>query len=357
MKVAVTGANGLIGSNLCRELCRQGFEVCAVVRQTSDLSQIQDLPLTFHNADVTTDAEALKTAFAECRWVFHCAMTFTYDMSAASDLASSASAGTDNVLSAAKLAGVDRVVLTSSSVVFGYSDFPAIVSEQALSADENNTYIAAKIRQLAHARALGKELAIDVVFTCPTITVGGFVTKLGPSNGQIMSYLSDPFRFSFPGGCNVVSARCVAEGHVLVADKGEVGRCYILDGENVTWREFHALVGELAGIGEPGYNLNYTQGYLAASWEELRARFAGRDARIDRAQAAMAGRYYWYQGVETAQLGYQRSHAREALAEALSWLVQSDLCDRNTRSRLLLHRDVYAVRYGRFMDDDTVEVR
>ena len=34
---------------------------------------------------------------------------------------------------------------------------------------------------------------------------------------SIVSYLTDPFGSTFPGGCNLVSARDVAVGHLLIA--------------------------------------------------------------------------------------------------------------------------------------------
>ena len=43
MKVLVTGANGFIGSALCRSLLASGFSVSGLIRETSDTRAIRDL--------------------------------------------------------------------------------------------------------------------------------------------------------------------------------------------------------------------------------------------------------------------------------------------------------------------------
>ena len=52
MSVLVTGANGLLGNNLCRELLAAGHEVRAFVRQNSNLDGLKDLPVQLHYGDV-----------------------------------------------------------------------------------------------------------------------------------------------------------------------------------------------------------------------------------------------------------------------------------------------------------------
>jgi nucleoside-diphosphate-sugar epimerase len=68
MKAAVTGANGFIGSYLCKCLVSKGVEVHAVVRKTSDLSLLKDLVpdlkgIALEYGDVT-DIASLKKTFA-----------------------------------------------------------------------------------------------------------------------------------------------------------------------------------------------------------------------------------------------------------------------------------------------------
>jgi len=164
-------------------------------------------------------------------------------------------------------AGVRRVVLTSSSVVFGHSEAPTILDESRPLAvsDDDNAYVVAKIRQDELTMALGTNLGLEVVSVCPTLSVGPHGSRLGPSNGLILGYLSDPYKATFPGGCNLVSTVDVARGHWLAAQSGTAGSRYILGSENLSWAAVHGLIAELAGVAPPRMKLGHGLSFLAAA--------------------------------------------------------------------------------------------
>ncbi len=348
MRALVTGANGLIGANLVRELLQRGVDVRGLVRTSSDLSALEGLTLELHRAELGGDIGPLETAADGCDFVFHTAMHFTYDRSREADLDVAAERGTRQVIEAAARTGVRRVVLTSSSVIFGYraegqcSDESCVLVE----ADGRNHYVDAKVRQNELAFELGERLGVEVVAVCPTVVLGPHGSRLGPSNGLIIAYLSDPFRCTYPGGCNLVSSADVANGHWLAATRGEPAQHYILGSENLTWRAVHGLIAELAGVPGPRFELNHSLSYLAATLEELHALVERRAPLGNRDQAGMVGRYYWYTHDRAAAIGYRPRSARIALAEALSWLTTSRHVSRELRAGLRLHDEVYAARWS-----------
>src|SRR5262249_33146347 len=138
--------------------------------------------------------------------------------------------GTESLLEACSRQGVARVGITSSSVVFGYSRAGTDVHEElpVVAAPPEPAYVAAKIAQHRRALMLGEYLGLDIRLACPTMTIGPTSSSLGPSNGMIVAYLSDPFRCTFPGGCNIVAARDVANGHIIIAERGVAGESYLL---------------------------------------------------------------------------------------------------------------------------------
>lgn len=347
MRLAVTGAAGLIGAHVVRTAAAAGVDVRAVVRASSRLDALTGVEVPVLHADVLGPRDALEAAFAGCDTVIHTAATFAYGGDGAA-LHRVATAGTSAVIEAASAVGVRRLVVTSSSVVFGYSDDGSIIDESAGLADPAGqpAYVAAKIAQDHEALALAAARGIDLVLACPTMSVGGIATTLGPSNALIVAYVADATRSTYPGGCNIVSAADVGAAHLLLAERGKPGEHYLLGGENLAWCDIHALIGVLTGVGGPHGEIGARVAGLAAAAEELRARLTGKPALSSREQASMLGRYYWYSHDRAAALGYAPRPAAQALIEAVSWLAASPHISRAQRATMRLADAVQRFRYG-----------
>lgn len=239
--------------------------------------------------------------------------------------------------------------MTSSTVTLGASHGPEVRDETASAAAETgeSEYVNAKIAQERDALEAALRLGVEIVVACPTMSVGPFASRLGPSNGVITSYLADPMRLTWAGGCNIAAVEDVARGHLLLAERGQAGARYVLGGENLTWAEIHGLVADLAGVRAPTAPASAVTCYGVALAEEARAHLTGRPPLATRAQARMVGRYYWYSHARAAALGYRPRPARAALAGALAWLAPSAHVSRETRTGMRLHRDVHAARLAR----------
>lgn len=346
MKALVTGATGLIGFHLVRALAERGHHVRALVRDASRRDTLAGLAATCVVADILGADADLDAACADRDIVFHTAAHFAYAGFSATALHATAVTGTENLLRACARMRVPRVVVTSSSVVFGHGNAPSSIDESAelISGTAESPYVAAKIAQHRRALELADSLKLEILLACPTMTLGPTTSRLGPSNGLIVAYLADPFACTYPGGCNIVAARDVAIGHLLIAEHGTSGESYLLGAENLTWQRIHAAIAELAGVAPPRVELNRTLSYLAATSEELWAALGGRSPLTTREQASMVGRYYWYSHAKAAALGYAPAPARHALIETMSWLAASPHISRETRTGMHLAPDIYRFR-------------
>lgn len=344
MKCLVTGATGVVGSNLVRALLGASYEVRVLVRPVSDLRSLKGLTIERCEGDVLEPAD-VAAAVNGCSVVFHAAAVFAYWGHAAGDQEDLAVRGTQNVLEAARNAGVSRVVITSSSVVLGSSVTRRTLDEGAgFEEPDPSAYTLSKVRQERTAFEVGAELGQDVIAVCPTLAVGPFDYKLSPGNAYIVNYLNDPFRSTFIGGCNIVSARDVGVGHVLAAERGEAGSRYVLGSENLSWREMHEAISDLAGTFGPSLTLNHTASYLAAVAAEVSARLADTKPPVTRDEAKMAARFYWYSHERIAKLGYSPISARQALAEAMVWLLGRSYITDSVVARLKLSPEVVAAQ-------------
>ena len=344
MKAVVTGATGVVGANLVRQLLKAGHDVTVLVRETSNLSHLEGLPLTKVRGDIL-DLASLARAASGCDWLFHAASVFAYGGHRADDLEQIAIEGVTNAVEAAYQMGVGRVILTGSSVVHGSNRRKAVEDEHGhLSEPAPPAYLSVKAHQHAIAFERAVERGVELVTVCPTIVVGPFDARLSPSNASILDYLTDPWKVTFPGGCNIVSARDVARGHILAATAGRPGECYILGSENLEWPAIHSIIADLCGVEGPNFQANHTSSYLTATMWEMMSWVTGKPPKITRDQAKMVGRYYWYSHEKAAALGFSPMPAREALAEAISWLVASPHVSAALRRSLTVSAEVYQAR-------------
>jgi dihydroflavonol-4-reductase len=344
MKALVTGANSLVGANLVRQLLKEGYGVRAFVRPSSDTRSLDGLNTEIVTGDVLDPASMLRAAKG-CQLMFHTAAVFSYFGYKAGTLLKVATEGTINAVEASKKARIKRLILTSSSVVIGSSEQPLVLDEErTMPESDPSEYIISKISQEYAGFRHAKELGVDIVAVCPTLCVGPHDYRLSESNAIIINYLNDPFRSTWPGGCNIVAVEDVAKGHILAARNGKPGERYILGSENLLWREVHKMISDLCGQKGPLMTASHTSSFLAGVTQELISRFTRSRPIVTRTQAKMVGRYFWYSHEKAAELGYAPVSSRQALIKSISWLVASHHVPASLRNTITLSQEVYKER-------------
>jgi dihydroflavonol-4-reductase len=339
VKVAVTGATGLVGGHVAAALRGRGHDVTVLVRRRS--SPPDGYRVVQGDVGSRRDLDQL---LGGMDGLVHCAAPYSYELSA-EELTAAHVKGTRSILEAAAEAGVRRVVVTSSSVTCGSSAGPDVVDEMHRPGWEfMPAYFQAKADQEDLALTFGGVLGLDVVVACPTVVLGGPDRRLVPSNAVLARYLIDPTRSTFPGGCNVVSAPDVGVGHALLLESGQSGARYLLGGQNLRWRELHELVSDLAGVSGPYLEMDAGTARGAAMASELWARLTGSSALVTEEETRTVGRFYWYDHSRAAVLGYAPAGARPTVALALSWLLASSHLPRWVREGLRPSDEVRGAR-------------
>lgn len=191
-EVAVTGANGFIGSHICKRLIDDGFRVRAVVRDASDSSKTAHLVAMGANMSCVTgsltEAGGFDRAFAGCAAVVHtAAVVEVLDSSDAQErIVKPAVAGTKNVVASCRAcASVQRLVMTSS-VAAVQSPLGKPDSHVYTEADWNewssistDAYGFAKTsaEREAWASLKATPAPFDASVICPSVTLGPPLTK------------------------------------------------------------------------------------------------------------------------------------------------------------------------------------
>jgi len=177
MKALITGAGGFIGSHLVEAILREGHPVRALVRYNSQgswghLDALRADPpqgLQVHLGDIT-DAGFVRGLVAGCEVVCHLAalIGIPYSYHAPASYVSTNTVGTLNVLEACRASGVDRVIITSTSEVYGTARYAPI--DEAHPLQGQSPYSASKIA----ADKLGESYFCS--FDLPVVTLRPFNT-------------------------------------------------------------------------------------------------------------------------------------------------------------------------------------
>ena len=178
-KILVTGADGFIGSHLTEELVKQGYNVKAFVYYNSFNSWgwIDALPNDIKEGiDVFTgdvrDPNGVRIAMENCDTVFHLAalIAIPFSYHSPDSYVDTNIKGTLNVLQAAKLLNTKRVLVTSTSEVYGTAQYVPIDEKHPFQGQ--SPYSATKIGADRLAESFYRSFDLPVTIVRPFNTYG-----------------------------------------------------------------------------------------------------------------------------------------------------------------------------------------
>ena len=175
LKVLVTGAGGFIGSHLVEELVSIGARVTAFVRYTSRASvgSLASLANDLHIvAGDLTEFESVYQAMKDQEYVFHLGALIgvPYSFVHPREVVNVNTLGTLNVLTAARKTEPKRVILTSTSEVYGTARYVPIDEDHPLQAQ--SPYAASKIAADKLGEAFHHSYVLPVSIVRPFNTFG-----------------------------------------------------------------------------------------------------------------------------------------------------------------------------------------
>lgn len=250
-KALVLGSTGCIGNNVVRACVAAGWTVRAFHRATSQTWMLDGLDVERTRGDLG-DPTSLRDAMRGCDVVFHAAAYYpSHSLDMAGSLRDAVSEMRD-VLHAAADTGVGRLVYTSTLTTLGSPSEPGRLADERnfyLPGSTSSAYFECKWAMEAEAwRACAEGL--PVVIVNPSAVFGPWDVK--PTTGEILLNLAKgrlPVWLEVE--TNVVDARDVGRGHILAAQKGQIGQRYILGGENLPLRHALTVAAQEAGVNPP----------------------------------------------------------------------------------------------------------
>lgn len=324
MKAFVTGATGFIGGNLARMLLADGHEVRALVRAGSDRRNIAGLPLELVEGDLD-NWERLTEQMAGCDVAFHVAAHYSLWARDAKSIYRVNVAGTENILAAARTAGVKRVVHTSSVAAIGVPPAGMLGTEETQTTLEELVSDYKKSKFLAEEsarRAAGR--GQDVVIVNPSTPIGAYDVKPTPTGEIILRFLQGRMPAYVHTGLNLIDVEDVARGHILAWQRGRTGERYILGHHNLTLKEMLHLLAEITGKPAPKFAVPHFIPLAVAYVDEMiLARYFGKTPQVSYYSVQMSQKAMYYDSSKAVrELGLPQSSIKGAIEKAVRWFEE-----------------------------------
>ncbi|MBM3700682.1 MAG: NAD-dependent epimerase/dehydratase family protein [Actinobacteria bacterium] len=321
----VTGATGLLGNALVRELLNNGRELGLFVRKTSDIECFKDCCTEKFYGDVL-DYDSIVKAFRKAENVYHAASEISIMPGYSNYLDKVNICGTKNIIKACIECGVKRLVYTSSIHAFKEQEGNTVIDEK-LSFDpysKMGQYNRTKARASIDVMNAAKD-GLETVIVCPTAIIGPYDFKVSNLGSLFIDYCRKKQKIIIDGAYDFVDSRDVAIGHVLAAQKGQSGQVYILSGQRLTLPELMSMLEKITGIAAPRFRLPkwlaYSLGFAAPAYyaaTKTKPKFT-----VYSVKTVNSNSYISHEKA-TRELGYNPRPINQTIADNIKWFEENN---------------------------------
>jgi dihydroflavonol-4-reductase len=322
--VLVTGATGLIGSNIAAQLVARGDRVSALVRPGSDAGPLDQLGVRIARGDVRS-AEEVSAAVEGSDVVIHSAAVLGGAAQSPDEHWKVNVEGTHNVYEAADRCGVRRVVALSTTTFFDIREDPLSETSPIDPSPPTDPYSVSKLAAFreAMARAQGGQ---DI---CVVISGGAYGPSPLPDRSMVAPSFNDRIRTVLAGQMtdNVefpipwVYSEDVAAVTVAAADRGRAGERYLGFGQPADVGSIPFFCNRAAEIAGSPHRVR------AVPVEDLEDPEVA--ARFGPSLVALARRRFpepWFVNDLTRdRLGYRPISLAEGLTRTIEWMEKEGL--------------------------------
>jgi len=319
--ILVTGGSGLVGTELIKQLLKQGKKIKAIYHKTP-------LP-DFNNKDITTvkcdilDVITLQEIMEGITNVYHCAAIVSFDKKNIDQLYAINVNGTTNVVNASLNAGVKKLLHVSSVASLGKSKEAQNITEEMMWTEESNRSIYGKSKFLGEMeiwRGMGEGL--EAVIVNPSVILGG--TDWDKGSTKIFKTAFDEFPWFSEGVAGFVDVRDVAKAMILLMDSEISNQRFILNAENVSYKNLFTEIANSFGKKPPHKKVTPLIAALVWRMEALKSYFTGKEYLLNKetAQKGQAKVYFDNTKIRTSLPGFSFRPIKDAINDTCETLQQ-----------------------------------
>jgi dihydroflavonol-4-reductase len=320
MRIAITGASGHIGTNLCRALLGEGHSLKVLINQYT--RSLEGLDLEFVRGNLLDPASLARLAEGSEMFI-HMAASISIDGDRG--VMDTNFEGTENVLKAVKESGTRRLIHFSSIHALVHDPLNEALNEtRSLALRDPILYNRSKAmgEQAVHEAVAG---GLDAVIINPTSVMGPNDFKPSLIGQAILQLYHGKIPALIPGGYDWVDVRDVVSGTIAAIDSGRKGESYLLSGHFVSLADLYDMLRELKGNGKKLPVLPFWLAEVGVPFLKAWARLTGSNPLYTRESVNILKTAHHGISSEKAskELGYRVRPFGETLKDTIAWFDEN----------------------------------
>ncbi len=283
----LTGAAGLLGSNISRHLIENGEKVRAFVLEGDPAAKYIPEEAEIVYGDLL-DKESLERLFdlpdGSDIYVIHSASIVTLSPDPNPKVYAVNVDGTKNIIDMCLKHKVKKLVYISST-----SAIPELPHGQKIREVDHFMPTDGLVGYYAITKAEASQAVLDAVEAHPELDAsiihpsgicGPNDFSFGPVAQMVSQYMNGDIKIGLEGTFNSVDVRDLTNGVIACCDKGRRGECYIMSNELVTMKELYDLINDAADLDIHASILSKGIASLAVKMLKIQSKFTGKEALL-----------------------------------------------------------------------------
>lgn len=325
-KILITGGTGFLGTHIVRQLLDAGVKNLRVMASS--------VPAWMTDAGVeaaagsVTDRETVAEAVKNVSAIFHLAGKVSRDNNDAAAMNKIHVEGTRILCEAAKEAGVQTIILASSSGTIAVSEDEQIFDEtfpQPVDVISQWAYYASKYYQERTALENFDGEGHKLVILNPTLLLGPDDERLS-STKIVLDFLAKKIPYSPSGGLSIVDVRDTAAAFITALEKGSHQEKYLLGSANMTFAEFFGRLERLSGVSAPMIKMPKKLAMAGSSVIESVFKHWGKASPVATNEVEQAEHFWYFDSSKAVEeLGFAPRDPQETLQDTIAYLRENFL--------------------------------
>ncbi|HLP20059.1 MAG TPA: NAD-dependent epimerase/dehydratase family protein [Chitinophagales bacterium] len=321
----ITGATGLVGSYLARHLLAKGEKVRAIKRVMSDTSLLNDVDgqIEWVEGDVL-DIPSLEEAMEGVTQVYHCAAVISFIPSEVDQMMKVNIEGAANVMNAALVSGVEKMIHVSSTASFG---LPAVagkvIDEKHSDPNINKSFWYFRSKQYGEREAWrAHEEGLKVVVVCPSTIIGAGWWDAEPNS--LFPEIYNGLKFYTDSTNGFVDVRDVVACMYQLMKSDISGEKFLLTSENLSFKDVIWGMADAMNVKRPNLLAGKFLRSFAWRMEVVKSWFTKHRPLITQESAALAAIDFTYSNKKIeAALGYKFRPVKQTIADTAAVYLKS----------------------------------